>query len=374
MLLKPYAPQNPHWPEEVAQNSVDRAIATGGHGAHGGFLALDPPPPPSLAEEGAEYPEETIGRLMTSEYVAIRPEFTVAEALAHIRRHGRQCETLDTIYVVDSHGVLIDDIRLRDIIMASLDQRVSEIVDNQFIALAAMEDQELAIRQFQVNDAVALPVVDEAGILQGIITVDDVMDVAEQESLEDFQKFGSIQTAIANPLSASVYYLYRTRIVWLSVLVFMNVFSGFAISRFEHVIQSMVALVFFLPLLIDSGGNAGAQSATLMIRALSIGDVQMRDWLKLIGKETIVSLFLGVTMAIGVALVASLRAPDVVVVVAATMVLTVIISSLIGMSLPFLLTKFNLDPATASAPLITSMADITGVLIYFSLASWYFGY
>lgn len=371
--MKPYAPEDPHLLKGAAHKSTGQANAAGGGGADHNSSPVDAlPPAPSVGV--VEYPKETVGRLMTGEYVAIRPEFTIAEALAHIRRHGRECETLDTIYVVDSYGVLIDDIRLRDIILASLDQRVAEIVDNQFISLSAMDDQELAIRQFQENDAIALPVVDEAGILQGIITVDDVMDVAEQESLEDFQKFGSIQTAIANPLLASVYYLYRTRIVWLSVLVFMNVFSGFAISRFENVIQSMVALVFFLPLLIDSGGNAGAQSATLMIRALSIGDVQMGDWLKLISKELVVSVFLGLTMAVGVALVASLRAPDVMLVVASTMVLTVVISSLIGMSLPFLLTKLNMDPATASAPLITSMADITGVLIYFTLASWYFGY
>ena len=371
--MKPSAPQDPHLLEKATQDPIDRTILSSGHGAQDKALE-DASSPEAHSVDVAEYPEETIGRLMTSESVALRPEYTVAEALAHIRKHGRECETLDTIYVVDSYGVLIDDIRLRDIILASLDQRVSEIVDNDFTALAAMEDQELAIRQFQEHDAVALPVVDDHGILQGIITVDDVMDVAEQESLEDFQKFGSIQTAIANPLTASAYYLYRTRIVWLSALVFMNVFSGFAISRFEHIIQSMVALVFFLPLLIDSGGNAGAQSATLMIRALSIGDVQLRDWLRLIGKELIVSLFLGVTMAAGVALVASMRAPDVMVVVAGTMVLTVMISSLIGMSLPFLLTRFNMDPATASAPLITSMADITGVMIYFSFASWYFGY
>ena len=153
----------------------------------------------------------------------------------------------------------------------------------------------------------------------------------------------------------------------------MNVFSGAAISSFEKVIQSVVSLVFFLPLLIDSGGNAGAQSATLMIRSLAIGDVKLSDWYKLIGKELVVSFLLGTTMAIGVALVASFRAPEIIVVVSLTMVLIVITGSLIGMLLPFVFTKLKLDPATASAPLITSIADICGVTIYFSIATWYFG-
>lgn len=319
------------------------------------------------------YPEESIGRLMTSEFVAVRPEFTVAEALSHIRRHGKECETLNTIYVVDTNGSLIDEIELSKIVLASLDQRVSELVGHQFTPLAALEDQELAIRQFQENDAVALPVVDDSGTLLGIVTVDDVMDVAEQESLEDFQKFGAIQHAIANPLTARVTHLYRERIGWLFALVLMNVFSGFVISRFEHLITSMVSLVFFLPLLIDSGGNAGAQSATLMIRSLAIGDIQLQDWLRLVGKEILVSLLLGITMAMGVSMIASIRAPEIIVVAASTMVLTVMISSLIGLLLPFILTKFNYDPATASAPLITSIADITGVVIYFSFASWFFG-
>ncbi|MDD3131439.1 MAG: magnesium transporter, partial [Bacteroidales bacterium] len=168
--------------------------------------------------------------------------------------------------------------------------------------------------------------------------------------------------------------LYKNRIVWLVALVFMNVFSGAILSSFEHVIQTVVSLVFFLPLLIDSGGNAGSQSATLMIRSLAIGDVKVGDWYRLIGKEILVALLLGVTMAVAVAAVASFRAPEIILVVAITMVLTVLNGSLIGLLLPFAFTKLKLDPATASAPLITSIADISGVVIYFSVASWYFGF
>ncbi|KAA6347393.1 Magnesium transporter MgtE [termite gut metagenome] len=326
-----------------------------------------------IATQLLGYPEDSIGRLMTPEYVAVKPYHTVQQALEHIRKFGRDSETLNVVYVIDDYWKLIDDIRIKEIILALPNQTISELADNRFVALNAFDDQETAVKVFRDQDRVALPVVDSNGILLGIVTFDDVMDVAEEENAEDFQKFGSIQEAIVNPLKAKVTALYKQRIVWLTALVFMNVFSGAAIANFEAVIQSVVALVFFLPLLIDSSGNAGSQSATLMIRSLAVGDVQMKDWCRLLGKELIVSLLLGVTMAVGVSLVASFRAPDVIVVVAVTMVLLVMTGSILGMLLPFIFTKIKIDPATASAPLITSIADITGVLIYFSIAKWYFG-
>ncbi len=325
-----------------------------------------------IASQLLGYPEDSIGRLMTTEYVAVKPYFTVEQALNHIRKFGSDSETLNIVYVVDNNWKLIDDIRIKEIILASPQQKIEDIMDSRFVALSAFDDQELAVRTFQDHDRVALPVVDSIGHLLGIVTVDDMMDVAEEESTEDFHKFGSFQDAIVNPLKAKVLFLYKNRIMWLTTLIFMNVFSGAAISNFEDVIQSVVSLVFFLPLLIDSGGNAGAQSATLMIRSLAIGDVEMKDWFKLLSKEFLVSLLLGVTMAAGVALIASFRAPEIILVVSLTMVLTVMAGSLIGLMLPFVFTRFKLDPATASAPLVTSVADICGVLIYFSIASWFF--
>ena len=320
------------------------------------------------------YPEDSIGRLMTPEYVAINPFDSVEQAFTHIRKFGRDSETLNVIYIVDSDWKLVDDIRIKELILASPQQKIEELMDYRFVALNAMDDQEVAIKLFRDYDRVALPVVNAEGELIGIVSVDDIMDVVEEESTEDFHKFGSFQGAILNPLSARVFSLYKNRVVWLVILVFMNVFSGAAISRFENVIQSVVALVFFLPLLIDSGGNAGSQSATLMIRSLAVGDVKLSDWYKLIGKEIIVALLLGITMALGVAAVASFRAPEIVVVVSITMVITVLNGSLIGLLLPFIFTRLKLDPAAASAPLITSIADICGVIIYFSIASWYFGF
>lgn len=319
------------------------------------------------------YPEDSVGRLMTPEYVAVKSTNTIEQTFEHIRKYGKDSETLNVIYVVDKDWRLVDDIKIKEILLASPQQQIEELMDHQFVALNVTDDQELAIKTFRDYDRVALPVVNTEGVLVGIVTVDDILDVEEEEATEDFHKFGSFQSAVANPLKERVLNLYKNRIFWLLALVFMNVFSGAAISSFEKVIQSVVSLVFFLPLLIDSGGNAGAQSATLMIRSLAIGDVKLSDWYKLIGKEIVVSFLLGTTMAVGVALVASFRAPEIIFVVSLTMILIVITGSLIGMLLPFVFTKIKLDPATASAPLITSIADICGVLIYFSIATWYFG-
>ncbi|MBP8994239.1 MAG: magnesium transporter [Bacteroidales bacterium] len=320
------------------------------------------------------YPEDSIGRLMTPEYVAIKAHYTVDRAFQHIRKYGRDSETLNVIYIIDDERKLIDDIKIKELILADPQEKVANLIDSKFVALNVMDDQETAIKAFTDYDRVALPVVNDEGMLLGIVTFDDVMDVAEEESTEDFHKFGSIQSAITNPLKETIFNLYKNRIIWLVALVFMNVFSGAAISRYESVIQTMVSLVFFLPLLIASAGNAGSQSATLMIRALAVGDVQVKDWYKLIWKELLVSLLLGLTMAATVALVASFRAPEIILVLGITMVLIVITGSLVGLVLPFIFTKFKLDPAIASAPLITSIADICGILIYFSVAKWILGF
>lgn len=319
------------------------------------------------------YPESSIGRLMTPDYVAVKPQMTIDQALNHIRHFGKDSETLNVVYVVDSNWKLVDEIRLREILLARQDQTISDLMDNRFVSLNVLDDQEKAISAFHDYDRIALPVINTEGVLLGIVTFDDVMDVEEEEATEDFHKFGSIQDLILNPLKAKVSYLYKKRITWLVVLVFMNVFSGAALAHFGDIIQNVVALVFFLPLLIGSGGNAGAQSATLMIRALATGDVEMSDWLRLMGKELLVALLLGITMAIAVGLVATFRSPEIIVVVGLSMIFTVLVGCIVGLSLPFVFTLLKLDPATASAPLITSLADISGVFIYFSIATWYLG-
>jgi magnesium transporter len=231
-------------------------------------------------------------------------------------------------------------------------------------------DQEQVAGIFRQHSFVAVPVIDANGRMKGIVTFDDVMDVAEEEATEDFHQLGGVGPIETSLRSAGLWLLYRRRIVWLLGLVFINIFSGAGIAAFEDTIATTVALVFFLPLLIDSSGNAGSQAATLVVRALAVGDVRRSDWLRLVRREVFVALALGLSMAAAVALLGAVRAPEVALVVAITMVLVVIVGSLVGLSLPFLLARLKLDPATASAPLVTSVADISGVLIYFSVARW----
>jgi len=319
------------------------------------------------------YPEGSVGRLMTPHYVAVRPDWTVGESMEHIRAHGRNSETVNRIYVTDEKWHLLDDIELRHFIFSDSDTRVSEIMDHRVISVSASENRETAVEQISRYDLIAVPVVDTDGVLVGIVTVDDVLDIAAAEATEDFHRVGSVGPVKMSLREAPVGFMYRRRIGWLMALVVMNVFSGAGIAYYEDTIAAAVALVFFLPLLIDSGGNAGSQSATLMVRALATGDVRNADWFKLISKELVVALAIGLTMAVGVSAISFFRAPEVLVVVALTMTLIVLVGSLLGMSLPFLLTRFGFDPATASAPLITSLADISGVLIYFSIATWYLG-
>ena len=317
------------------------------------------------------YPEDSVGRLMTPDYVAVKPEWTVEQSLQHIRARGKDSETINRIYVVDDNWRLLDDIQLRYFIIAPPETRVSELMDYTVVSLSAFSDREEAAALIQRYDQSALPVIDSEGVLIGIVTVDDLLDVVEQEVTEDFHRVASIEPIRISVTQASIGELYRARVVWMLVLLGMNIFSGAGIAAFEELIQRSVALVFFLPLLIASGGNAGSQSATLMIRAIAIGDVGLNDWLKLLKKEIVVSLTIGLTMAIGVSFIALFRAPDLIAIVALTITVVVLFSSLIGMSLPFAFTRLGLDPATASVPLITSLADVSGVVIYFSIATLY---
>jgi magnesium transporter len=319
------------------------------------------------------YPEDSVGRLMTPDYVAVRPEWTVRDAIRHIRTHGRDSETINRIYVVNDAWELLDDISLRRFILAPPDRTVEDIMDHAVVKVSAFDERGEAVELIRRYDQVALPVVDSGGILVGIVTVDDLIDVAEEEATEDFHKVGSVEPLRMSLREAPLQYLYQRRIGWLMTLVFVNILSGEGIAHFEDTLTAAVTLVFFLPVLIGSGGNAGSQSATLMIRAMATGDVRMPDWFRLLAKELGVALLLGLTMAVGVGAISYFRAPDILPVVAVTMVVIVVWGSLVGMSLPFLLTRIGRDPATASAPLVTSVADISGVLIYFSIATWYLG-
>jgi magnesium transporter len=323
------------------------------------------------------YPEGSVGRVMTPNFVDIRADMTAAEALGHIREHGKESETVNVVYVVDAEGKLLDEVSLRHLILAPPEKKIESIMDGNFVTLSGYSDREEAVATIKKYNYLALPVVDSAGALIGIVTIDDLMDVAEAEVTEDFQKLGavSVQVGGEGPIEsireAAVSILFRSRIGWLVLLVVVNILSGFEMSFFTDTIAATVALVFFLPLLVGSGGNAGSQSATLLVRALATGNVKMGDIRRMFLKELSVSLMLGATMAAAVSGLAFYRGgPRVGLAVAASMVLIVTVSSLIGLLLPFILHRFGKDPATASAPLVASLADIGGILIYFSIASW----
>ncbi|MGF1621696.1 MAG: magnesium transporter [Rhodomicrobiaceae bacterium] len=318
----------------------------------------------------ASHLEGTAGALMTSDYATLAPGLTAAEALNVLRHEAPDKETIYRAYVVDEHRRLIGAVRLRDLILAAAETKIADLMESHPPCATLTEDQEEVAHKIGRYDILALPVVDDEGRLVGIITHDDALDALEEEVTEDFHKIGTVGKLTQSVREASIGLLYRKRVVWLALLVFGNLFSGAGIAYFEDTISAYVTLVFFLPLLIGSSGNAGAQSATLMVRALATGDVRLKDWGKLLSREVLVAFGLGATMALAVSLIGIVRGgPEIALVVALTMVIVVIAGSLIGMSLPFILHSFKLDPATASAPLVTTIADALGVVIYFSIAT-----
>jgi magnesium transporter len=332
---------------------------------------------PALAQAEREdirrlssYEESTAGAIMTSDYAVLTGDLSASAAIEKLRREAPDKETIYRAYVIDDARRLIGSVRLQDLILAPSRKSVEDIMETNTLAVRVDEDQESVAAKIARYDLLALPVIDADGRIVGIVTHDDAIDVIQQEATEDFHKVGTVRGLLSNVRDASIFMLYRARIVWLIVLVFANIFSGAGIAYFEDTIAAYVALVFFLPLLIDSGGNAGSQSATLMVRALATGDVKLADWGTMIGREMLVAGLLGLTMALAVSAIGIVRAgPEVALVVSLSMVIIVMIGSITGMTLPFILTRLNFDPATASAPLITSIADAIGVLVYFSIAT-----
>lgn len=317
----------------------------------------------------ASYPEQTVGAIMTSAYVTLRPEQTTSQALDTIRLEAPDVETIYQGYVLDADRHLIGAISLRDLLLANPAALIRDIMVTDVIKSQADAPRTEASRQIARYDMLAVPVVNKEGQMVGIVTHDDALDVTQEESTQDQHRLGAVTRLGTSFGEATITSLYRTRVGWLVILVFGNVFSGASIAHFEDLIASIVSLVFFLPLLIDSGGNAGSQSATLMVRALATEDVHAKDWFRLLSKELAVSLLLGLSMALAVSSIGYWRGGlDIAITVSITMLLIVMIGSLIGMSLPFLLNRFKLDPASASAPLVTTICDGVGVLIYFNVA------
>src|SRR5690625_2979248 len=317
----------------------------------------------------ASYEEDTAGAIMTSSYASLSPELSATEALTVLRREAPDKETIYRAYVIDSERKLLGSVRLQDLITAPARARVTDIMERTTQAIRVDDSAEEAARLIARYDVLALPVIDANDHLVGIITHDDALDVMEAEATEDFHLVGTVTGLDSSVATATIPMLYRARIMWLMVLVFGNIFSGAGIAHFEDTIAAHLALMFFLLILIASGGNAGSQSATLMVRALATGDIGLSDWGRVLGREMVVALLVWLGMAVGFDVIGDVRCgAGVALVIAFSMVLIVIVGSLIGMLLPFILSRFNLDPATASTPLVTSIADATGVLIYFSIA------
>jgi len=329
------------------------------------------------ARELLSYPENSVGRLMTPDYITIRPDWTVENALKYIREKGKDSEILSNIYIVDEQNKLIDDIRLRQIILANPSDKISDLMNYTFDSINAYDDQEKAYHLIKQHNHYALPVVDSKGTLLGIVTIDDLLDVGEEEATEDFHKIAAMsELKLPDKIrDTPVRTLYRKRIGWLVFLVFVNIFSGAAIAMFQETIAKYIVLVLFMPLLVDCGGNAGSQSSTLMVRALAIKDVTLHDWYYCIGKETLVAGALGITMGLAVSIIGIFRGGIIIaLIVSLSMIIIVFVGSLIGISLPFIFTRIGWDPAVASGPLITSVADVVGIILYFSIAFTLLGF
>jgi magnesium transporter len=331
-----------------------------------------------VAQTLLNYPENSVGRLMTPDYVAVKPEWSVKEALDYIRENGKDSETLNLIYVVDSRGKLIDDIRIREFLLSPLEGKITDLMDENYIALHVADDQETAVEVFKKYDRVALPVVDAFGVLIGIVTVDDVLDVAEEEATEDIHKLGGVEALEESYATISLFDMVKKRAGWLSILFIGEMFTATAMGFFEGEISKAVVLALFVPLIISSGGNSGSQAATLVIRAISLGEITLRDWWKVMKREILTGLLLGAILAvIGFLRISIWQATSgmyggywffVALTVSFALVGVVLWGTLIGSMLPIILKKLGFDPATSSAPFVATLVDVTGLIIYFSVA------
>ncbi len=323
------------------------------------------------------YAADTVGRLMTPHYIAVSEDWTVQQVLDYVRGHGRDSETLNVIYVVDGDGVLIDDIRIREFLVVPIERRVKDLMDRRFVALKATDTQESAVDVFRREDRTALPVTDTSGVLIGIVTVDDALDVAEAVATREFQHFGGSEALDAPYLAISLAEMVKKRAGWLVVLFLGEMLTATAMGFFEKEIAKAVVLALFVPLIISSGGNSGSQASTLVIRALAVGELKLTDLWRVIRREVFSGLALGCILgSIGFARIAiwstfsTIYGPHwmlVALTVSLSLVGIVLWGTLVGSILPFILRRLGFDPATSSAPFVATLVDVTGLIIYFTV-------
>lgn len=325
------------------------------------------------------YPENSIGRLMTPDFIALKSDWTVTQVLDFIRAHGQESETLDVFFVVDEKGKLIDDIKAGELLLAETSEKVKDISDGKFASLFVTDDEESAINEFKKHNQVALPVIDVNGILLGIVTFDDVMHLAEEEDTEDIQKLGAVEALDEPYMEVPIMKMIRKRAPWLVVLFIGELFTASAMSFFEHEIAKAVVLALFIPLIVSSGGNTGSQAATLIIRAMALGEVTLKDWWQIMKREILSGLFLGTLLGLLGFLrvviwesVSGTYGPHwmlIALTIAFALVGVVMWGTIMGSMLPLVLKRFGADPATSSAPFIATLVDVTGLIIYFSIAA-----
>ncbi len=324
------------------------------------------------------FPEGSVGRLMTTDYLAVKKHWTVDQVLKYIRKYGKYSETINVIYIIDDEGILLDDIRIREFLFVSPETSVSDLMDSRYVALSVNDDESAAITVFRNNNRVALPVINTKGVLLGIITIDDVLRLAEEEDTEDIQKMGGTEALEEPYIDSSVYTLIQKRAGWLVLLFIGEMLTASAMSFFEDEIARAVILAMFVPLIISSGGNTGSQAASLIIRAMALGEIGIRDWWRVMKREFVSGLALGIILGIigffriflwtfftniygphwlGIALT-----------VGTSLLGVVMWGSLAGSMLPLIIKRMGADPAVSSAPFIATLVDVTGLIIYFSAA------
>ncbi len=320
------------------------------------------------------YPEHTVGSVMTTDYATLPPDVTVTDAVARLRRQAPKAETIYFVYVVDREHRLLGVVSLRNLILAKPTALVSDLMHTEPITVRAEQDREDVAQEVSKYDLLAIPVVDAQNRLVGIVTHDDVADVMEEEATEDFHLTAGISPLAEGYGQSGVWPLYSRRIGWLVILVFVNLLSSGVIAAYEDILAAAITLAFFLPMLIGSGGNTGSQAATLIIRALATDEIRMRQWWRVVVKELAVGLTLGLTMAAASSILGYFRGGyQIAFIVGSSMLCIVMITNLLGVLLPFVLIRLRIDPAVASSPLITTVADASGLLIYFTIATWAMG-
>ena len=342
------------------------------------LLQLLSPEEKAIAQGLLNYPDGSVGRLMTPDLMRVQDEWTVQQVLDHVRTHGEDSETLHTLYVTDTSGRLIDDIRIGEILLSPLDRRVSDIHDSSFVALRATDDAALAVDVFKKYDRTTLPVIDSQEKLLGLVTIDDILDIAEAEATEDMQKIGGLEALDDPYMDVPLLDLVRKRGVWLVVLFLGQMLTATVMGFFEKELSSALTLALFIPLIISSGGNSGSQASTLIIRAMSLGEITLADWWRVMKREIASGLLLGAMLAsIGFLRIvvwsgfSEIYGPHYLLIgatVSAAVLGVVLWGTISGAMLPLLLRRCGIDPATSSAPFVATLVDVTGLIIYFTAA------